>query len=263
MKKQNDPPMVSDEEEIHRLRQELEAIKSRMAQFQRRKSGLLAMAVHDLRTPLAIIQGYSQLLDVDLRTDDPNIRDYITNILAHADSLSAMIDNLALYDQIERKQLRLSCAEGDLRELVEQAVAQVEGLLSIKSLTVTPDFAASPVVRVDEKQINRVLYSLLGHAAKYAQLESELFIGVRENGAFGQVSVRDPNLFLNEKRRARLFDLIENIQAEAASLRGMDMGLVVGRHIAEAHGGRLEATCRLDEGMTLHLYLPLADAREA
>jgi signal transduction histidine kinase len=220
------------------------------------------MAVHDLRTPLAIIQGYSQLLDVDLNSDDPNIREYIANILAHADSLSAMIDNLVLYDQVEQGQLRLFLAECDLKVLVEQAMAQVEGLTSIKNLTITPDFTFSPTVTVDEKHINRVLYSLLGHAAKYAQPDSELFISASASGAFGQVSLRDPNFFLNEKKRARLFDLVENSQAGASSLRGMDMGLVVGRHIAEAHGGRLEATCKLDEGTTLHLYLPLAGTME-
>lgn len=260
MKEQQDPEVAPGEAENQQLRRELEEAKVILAHVQRRKSSLLAMAVHDLRTPLAIIQGYSQLLAADLKADtDADAREYIVNIVAHANSLGAMIDNLVLYDQVERGELRLSFNECQLMALVEQAMAQVEGLMSIKNLAIRLKPMSSPIVTADEIQIARVLYSLFGHATKYGQPGSELFLDISDDGEYGHLSLRDANLFLNDDMCARLFDLVEENRKGGTGLRGMDMGLVVARHIVEAHGGRLEAACLRGAGTSLHLYLPLVD----
>lgn len=252
---------MASEDELHRLSQELAQVKARLARLERRKSSLLAMAVHDLRTPLAIIKGFSQLLAADLSPNaDADAREYIGNIVAHADSLGAMIENLVLFDQAERGELRITCDQCDLSELVDQAIAQVEGLTSLKNLTIRSRISVDPVrVAADEKQLGRVLYNLLSHATKYARLESELFVEVAAEDGFGRLALRDPHLFLNDNVLARLFDLVENGAKDGAALWGTDMGLVVARHIVEAHGGRMEASCERLSGVTLRLYLPLAD----
>jgi signal transduction histidine kinase len=249
------------EDELHRLSRELELAKARLARLERRKSSLLAMAVHDLRTPLAIIQGFSQLLAADLSPDaDADAREYIANIVAHADSLEAMIENLVLFDQAERGELRITCDKCDLGELVDQTIAQVEGLTSLKNLIIRCRVSPNPVrVAADEKQLGRVLYNLLSHATKYARLESELFVEVAAEDGFGWLLLRDPHLFLNDDALARLFDLVENGAKDWSALRGTDMGLVVARYIVEAHGGRLEASCERLRGVTFKFFLPLAD----
>jgi signal transduction histidine kinase len=252
--------VVTGEHELRRLRQELEQAQARLARMERRKSSLLAMAVHDLRTPLAIIQGYSQLLAADLSPDaNAGAREYIANIVAHADSLEAMIENLVLFDQVERGELRISCDQCDLIDLVDQATAQVEGLMSVKNLAIRRRVSPNPVrVAADERQIGRVLYNLLSHAAKYARPESELTVEIEARDGFGRLSLRDPHLVMSHDALARLFDLVENGAKDGTALRGVDMGLVVARYIVEAHGGRLEASCKPHLGATLLLYLPLA-----
>ena len=93
------------------------------------------MAAHDLRTPLAVIQGYSQLLDMALAAEtDPTIREYVATIVAHTDALRHGIENLVALDQMERGEVELSPTRCDLNELVRQALAQVEGLMTIKSV---------------------------------------------------------------------------------------------------------------------------------
>jgi signal transduction histidine kinase len=171
-----------------------------------------------------------------------------------------MIENLALFDQAERGELRVTCDQCDFGELVDQTIAQVEGLTALKNLTIRSRISADPVrVAADEKQIGRVLYNLLSHATKYAQPESELAVEVAGEDGFGWLSLRDPHRFLNDNVLARLFDIVENGAKDGAALWGTDMGLVVARHIVEAHGGRLEASCKPGLGTAFLLYLPLAD----
>ena len=250
---------AGQDDELRRLRRELAQVSLQLDLLQQRKTSLLAMAAHDLRTPLAIIQGYSQLLADDLLPDaSPAVREYVINILAHAESLGNMIENLMSLDQLERNQLHLAVDCVELCELADQAMAQVEGLLLVKELSV--ENASSPVcVTADEGQIRRILYNLLSHTAKYARPSSTLRIEVTGDSAFGRVSLTDPNRFLNDETVARLFELVDVNTSGHTALRGMDIGLVFARQVVERHGGRVAAVSLPQSGTTLSIYLPVAD----
>jgi len=250
---------VGQADELLRLRRELAQVSLQLDLLQQRKTSLLAMAAHDLRTPLAIIQGYSQLLADDLLPDaPPAVREYVINILAHAESLGNMIENLMSLDQLERNQLHLAVDCVELCDLAEQALAQTEGLLLVKELKV--ESATTPLcVTADEGQIRRILYNLLSHAAKYARPASTLHLEVTGDGQFGCVSVTDPNRFLSEETVARLFELVDVNTSGHTALRGMDIGLVLARQVIERHGGRVAAASTPHSGTTLSFYLPVAD----
>jgi len=248
------------EDELVRLRREVAQLQKQLAQTQHRKSSLLAMAAHDLRTPLAIVQGFAQLLEGELRTDDNTaVTEYVTNILVHSDSLGHMIENLVALDQIESGRLRLSATTCNLNELVEFALAQVEGLLKVKSLNIAYRGAYAPAwVEVDEYQMQRALYNLLGHVNKYARPGTQLHVNIEREDAFYCVQLLDPQRQLPAEMLSRLFDLADINHEGIASLRGMDLGLVFVRYVAEQHSGRVAATCAAGYGMSLALYLPVS-----
>lgn len=247
--------------EIRRLRHKVVELEALVARFQHQQSSLLAMAVHDLRTPLTIIQGYAQLLSIELMpTRDTAIDEYTTNILAHAESLGNMIENLVALDQVERGQLRLSPVPCDLNVLVDNALAQVEGLLKVKNLQISLDPApATTWINGDEHQIRRGLYNLLSHTAKYARPDSQLRVDVGRDGPFCCVRLLDPHRTLPADVLLKLFDVAEVQPSGAASLHGMDLGLILVRHVAEQHGGRVSASCSPGHGLTLALYLPASE----
>lgn len=252
---------VEKEDEIIRLRRELVQLQKQLAQTQVRKSSLLAMAAHDLRTPLAIIEGFAQLLESELDTDNnPAAAEYVSTILAHSDSLDHMIENLIALDQIESGQLRFSAVICNLNELVEFALAQVEGLLKLKNLSFIYHGTPAPAwVMVDEHQIQRALYNLLSHASKYARPGTQLQIEIGQESAFYNIQLHDPQRQIPPEMLSRLFDLADVNPEKRLSLRGMDLGLVFVRHVAEQHNGRVAATCVAEHGMTLKLYLPMSN----
>ncbi len=266
MKQERSEPVSENDsnEELRRTRRELDKVKARLDRLQRRKSSLLAMAAHDLRTPLAVIQGYSQLLDLALAAEaDPTIREYVTTIVAHTEALRHGIENLVALDQLERGEVQMAPTRCDLNELVRQALAQVEGLLTIKSIEAETEIPAEPLwVMADEQHLGRILYSLMAHAEKYARERGRLFITVGRKGDMAQVTTRDPNRLLPAEMVGRVFDLVEVGRDGRASLRGTDLGLVVARHVAEAHGGRVTAESDAVVGTRFTLYLPLAPASE-
>lgn len=247
----------AQQSELQRLRLELDRSLELLERQQRRKASLLAMAAHDLRTPLAIIQGYAQLLAAEPAARLATTSEYIDNIIAHADSLGKMIENLITLDQLERGETRLTFARNDLNELVGDAIAQVEGLTKLKELSVHYQPSPLPIwVDADAEQTGRALYNLLSHAIKYARPGSELWVEVGRFRQFGRVTLRDPQRRLGADMIARLFHVAEINHDGPTSLRGMDMGLVLARRVADAHGGTVGATSEPERGTTLSLSLP-------
>lgn len=249
--------------ELHRLHRDLDQITSLMERQQQRRVSLLAMAAHDLRTPLAIIQGYAQLLATEPAVAaNQDVAEYLANIVVHADALGIMLENLFTLDQLARHELRLSLTRADLTELVAQAIAQTEGLARVKGIALElqrPE-GAGPWVSADTAQIGRVLYNLIGHTIKYARPDSRLAVVVDRDGAYGRMQLCDPQRVLSAEILAQLFDPIDTNHNGIASLRGMDMGLVLARQVAEAHDGAAEADCKLGQGVTLCLRLPLSES---
>ena len=255
-------PDRAQNEELQRTKRELAQATAQLQRLQRRKTSLLAMAAHDLRTPLAVIQGYSQLLEVSLSGEaNQETREYLTTIVGHAATLRNTIENLMLLDQMERGDVAVSAVRCDLNDLVASALAQVEGLAQVKGLAIHHQARQSPIwVYADEDQAGRVLYSLLSHGEKYARPGGELRIEVSQDGAFGRVVICDPQRALPAETMARLFDLVEISEDGRASLKGTDMGLVVARYVAEAHGGRVEAAPCGQNGTRFTLYLPRSES---
>lgn len=247
--------------ELRRLRRELDEITGQMERQQLRRAGLIAITCHDLRTPLAVIQGYAQLLAADpTLSAHADVADYLNNILVHADALGILIENLFTLDQLERHDLRLTRERIDLIELAAQALAQAEALARVKDVTLTLDHKeiAGLWVSADAAHIGRVLYNLLSHAIKYARPAAALRLAAGQADGFAWLELRDTQRTLTPELMARLFEPAENSHIGPAALRGMDMGLVLARQVAEAHGGSAAAAGEPGGGVTLTLRLPLA-----
>jgi two-component system sensor histidine kinase VicK len=246
-------------DELRRLRRELEQTQQQLAQQQRGKTSMLAMAAHDLRTPLAIIQGYAHLLAAEPVAQSETTSEYVDTIVAHADSLGKIVDNLITLDQFEGGEMRLSRGRHDLNELVDHAIAQVEGLTKLKELVIRYRPASSAVwIDADAEQTGRALYNLLNHTIKYAHPGSEIRVEVNLPDPLGSVTLRDPQRNLSPQMISRLFDLVEINRDGPASLRGMDIGLVLARRVADIHGGAVWATSDADNGTALTLSLPIS-----
>lgn len=213
--------------------------------------GLLGLAAHDLRTPLAIIQGYGGLLEGGLPPDaDPLMREAVATIVAYAKSFQYLIENLTALEQSGREELRLSPMRRDLNELAGAALDEIGGLLAIKGLTVDRHLSPSAVwVEVDEKYVARALYALLAHAEKSARPGGALRVEVAGEGEFGRVSLSDPARPMPREGLDKLFRWE----------RHADVGLIAARAIVEAHGGRLTAHSAPGEDVTFTLYLPRVD----
>ena len=228
------------------------------------KKNLLAIVSHELRTPLTAIKGYAtSLLETDVELDAPTQRDFLQRIVEEEDRMAELVTSLLEMSQLEAGTLKLAPSHYRLDTLIERAVetANNERVLIHVSLP-----AESPVLYIDCRRMEMVLRNILENAQRYAgdtngRAEVEItarYAREREDEGI-YLSIADNGPGLPGDLTERIFDRFYQVDGgRVRSSSGVGLGLAICRGFVEAHGGRIWAENRTDNGSgaIFHIWLP-------
>jgi two-component system, OmpR family, phosphate regulon sensor histidine kinase PhoR len=152
----------------------------------------------------------------------------------------------------------LQVSEINLRDFLEEVTRDWSKRLAAKNLRLelqVPD--NFPVLRADERRLEEVVHNLLDNAVKYSHQNGRIFI---EGGAPDQevvLSVSDQGVGIAPADLPRIFERFYRAdRARSRELGGTGLGLSIVKHIAQLHGGRVEAESTLGQGTTIRVILP-------
>jgi two-component system sensor histidine kinase KdpD len=244
--------------EIERLYKELQEVFERasqaeaLRQSERLKSALLDAVTHDLRTPLTSIKAsITTLLDeVRRRSQEPVVAldsesrlEMMEVIDEESDRLNRFIGGLIDLARIEAGELHLRRRWGTVDEIISTALARAEPLTEGREVDISVE-AELPVVRVDERAVSEVVYTLVDNAAKYSPTGTKIQISAeRSDDGMIVMAVEDQGTGVGVELRDRVFDKFfratrdGDISTHQPS--GTGMGLAIARGIVEAHDGRI------------------------
>jgi signal transduction histidine kinase/ActR/RegA family two-component response regulator len=236
----------------------------------RRKDDFLAMLSHELRNPLAAIQGSIELMQ-RISIDDPQLqwaRDVVARQNRH---LTRLIEDLLDVSRITRGTLTLKKEPVELREVAQLAIETVRPLIDSRRhelTTVLPDFPLH--VEGDAVRLSQVIGNLLTNAAKYTEESGHLRLSIeRESGADnlgGQAIIRvtDDGRGISREAMPRLFEpSTHEERLNSGAHGGLGIGLIVVRGLVEMHGGVVEARSEgPDCGSEFIVRLPLLEVEE-
>ena len=223
------------------------------------RSDFVANVSHELRTPLSILRGYIETL-----LDNPKTpREELTRILQvmerHSKRLGLLVDNLLVLAQLESTNPNLELSEVRLSELLSSVVRDWEKKFAEKRLKVTVDLPASvPIVRGDETRLQEILYNLLDNAVKYSRENGEVRLQAERRGNEIALSVSDNGLGIAREDLPRIFERFYRADKARSpeGTRGTGLGLSIVKHIAQLHGGRVQADSEPGKGTTIRVIIP-------
>ncbi|MBV9211042.1 MAG: DUF4118 domain-containing protein, partial [Acidobacteria bacterium] len=245
--------------EIERLYAELREAFGRashaeaLRQSEKLKSALLDAVTHDLRTPLTSIKasittlldeardetdaGQSITLDAESRLEMMEVID------EESDRLNRFIGGLIELARIEAGELHLRRQWGTVEEIVSTALARA-GALTRGHRILTDAERELPVVRVDERAVSEVVYTLVDNAAKYSPAGTTIRISSEQTlDGLIQIAVEDEGEGIPPELRERVFDKFFRAtrDGDVSTLQpsGTGMGLAIAKGIVEAHDGRI------------------------
>ncbi|HSS37715.1 MAG TPA: ATP-binding protein, partial [Polyangia bacterium] len=224
------------------------------------KSDFIANVSHELKTPLSLIRMFGELLMTGKHKGEAMTREYGAIITRESERLAHLIDNVLDFARLERGKASYSFAEGRLEDVVERALDVFRHRIEKEKLRLTTEIEPNlPPVRMDENAMTLVLLNLVDNAVKYAGDGGEVVVRLRRMPGAVALSVVDHGSGIAPDEQGRIFDrFYRATSARARNVRGSGIGLALVKHIAEAHGGRVEVESAVGRGSTFTVTLPAA-----
>ncbi|MER3405749.1 MAG: hypothetical protein C4289_11805 [Chloroflexota bacterium] len=213
---------------------------------------------HDLRTPLAVIAGYAELLE--RRPDDERLRrEAPTRIREAVEQLAAALDAILMTSVLDAGEVIPEPGPVDLGIVITGAIRDAKGagrshVLIAQSLE--PEW---PSVHGDQDLVAQVVRSLISNACSYSSPGSRVTIRAWREGDRGIVSVQDEGPRIGEDELERVLERSFRGKAAAGGgASGSGLGLYVARRLIEVQGGELWAARGPGRGSSFTFALPLA-----
>jgi PAS domain S-box-containing protein len=219
--------------------------------LERAQHDFVAMASHDLASPLTVVRARAQLLQRRQTYDEASV----AAILEQTTRMERLIADLRDMVRVEGGGLTVHREPLDLVALVHEAVTRARTLAAPQLLRL--DVPERPVIVLgDQGRLGQVLDNLLGNAVKYSPQGGEILVRVEAGDREARLSVADQGIGIPANVLPHLFERFYRGQ-QVAGEAGLGLGLYISRMLVEAHGGRIWATSAPEAGSVFTVALPL------
>jgi signal transduction histidine kinase len=233
----------------------------REREIERMKTEFLSTISHELRTPLTSIKGSLGLvLGGAAGTFSADARELLDIARSNTDRLVRIINQILDMMLLERGQALIRPVPMPLQACAERALRAVAAPAQEAGVPVHLQIPADlPNVLGDSRRVEQVLVNLLSNAIKFSTRGHEVVVVARAEGESAHVFVQDTGCGMSPEFLDRLFSKFEHAEGSLTrESQGMGLGLAICRHIVQAHGGRIWAESKENEGSTFHFTLPLS-----
>jgi two-component system, OmpR family, phosphate regulon sensor histidine kinase PhoR len=219
----------------------------------------VANVSHELRTPLSILRGYIEVLLDEPETPSEELARILSIMERHSKRLQRLVDDLLSLAQLESSQATLELSDVRVDELFNNLIRDWKEKLAAKNLKVIVDLTPEALtLRADGTRLEEVLYNLLDNAVKFSRENGQIHLRATSRGSDMVLSVADSGLGIGKEHLPRIFERFYRAdKARSRELGGTGLGLAIVKHIAQLHGGRVEAESELGRGTTIRVVLPL------
>ena len=215
---------------------------------------LFSTVVHELRAPLTVMRGQTQLARRYIGQDPARERGAIDVALAQMDRMARLISELLNQSRLSSNALSLNVVAFDLAGAVAAAMSRHQYGDTTRITFERP--LAAIAVRGDPKRIAEILDNLLDNAIKYSAENAPIAISLTMHGAEAQVRVADQGVGVPASERSMLFTPFYRT-SRTSDVHGTGLGLYISQQLAKRHGGQLWLEASSEAGSVFVLALPL------
>ncbi|MES2278975.1 MAG: PAS domain-containing protein [Bacteroidota bacterium] len=222
-----------------------------------RKNDFIAMASHELKTPLTSLKAYIQMLLITARKNGDV---FLENSLQKADNqvgkMTRLIYGFLDLSKIESGKLHLNLSSFNLNDVIEEAIADTRPIA--QSHHIVFNAAEEIIITADTDKINQVLTNLINNAVKYSPKGSTIHVQSAIAGGTVQVSVTDEGIGVKPEDELNIFQRFYRVEDDTTrGFSGFGIGLYLSAEIVNLHKGRIWVKSNAGKGSTFSFVLPL------
>jgi len=260
-------------DEISRLNNELVSAQRDLAKknadlerLDELKNRFLGMAVHDLRSPLAVLMTYAEfLMEEASALLGPEMAELLVQMRGSVDFMLTLVEDLLDTSAIESGKLRLDPSPTDLARIALESASALRVLAAKRHIHI--DFHAEdglPLVLADTHRSRQAMDNLLGNAMKYTDSGGSIEMAVNVVPPFVRISIRDHGPGIPAGQMQKLLTPFGTTTVRSLSgEKSTGLGLLITKRIIEGHGGKFNLTNAIPDGTLAELYFPLYERKES
>jgi len=233
---------------------------SHFRKVEKMRRDFVANVSHELRTPLSIFRGYLETLLDDPHQPPGELLRILEIMERHSDRLNALVEDVLSLARLESPGMELNLSEIKLPEFLHGIMRDWEKRFAAKQLKSHLNFPGTlPRLRADETRLQELIYNLLDNAVKYSNPRGTVFLRAESDGDSVRINVADQGAGIPPDDLPRIYERFYRADKSRSSEHsGTGLGLSIVKHIAQLHGGSVEAKSELGKGTTITVSLPVS-----
>jgi signal transduction histidine kinase len=230
----------------------------------RQKSEFVHNISHEIRTPLTLIRLYGETLKDKKNLPEENKREAYEIITGESERLSHLINDVLDSSRIERGKKEFNFQTSYLASAVKETLESYRYQFKKEGFTVHEEIDTSlPAMDFDREALASVLINLLSNAMKFSPGKNEVSVRLFRNEAQAVLQVADQGIGISRKDVGKIFQRFYRSQNKVVSeSQGSGLGLTIVKHVAEAHGGKVEVESEPGKGSVFSVILPIFKTKE-
>lgn len=243
-----------DDEDLSGIERAMNSLVARIKENNRQQARFVNDASHELRTPIAVIQGYANMLARWGREDEKVLDESITAIQNESENMKRLVEQLLFLARGDSGRTQLNKERVNLNEMMREVYE--ESLMIDENHVYKLTVPTEPVYAdVDEGLIKQSVRILVDNAAKYTSEKDEIILGVGTDSEGKKIlKVQDSGIGMKEADVEHMFERFYRAD-KARTYNGTGLGLSIAKWIVDKHEGHFEIVSREDLGTRICIYL--------
>ncbi len=229
-----------------------------LSQVEELKTNFISMMSHDLKTPIARIQGMTDMILADTVKLSSQQREAVDTIKLSADDLLKFINAILNYGKIESQGVQLHLQSKDVNNLLQEVIRKHEFLAKLKSIQIVSDLEPLFPVPVDADLMKQVFSNLIENAIKYSPEGTKILVSSEEKDSKVVVQVIDQGAGIPADELPNIFmKFFRSKNAKSSPIKGSGLGLYLAKYFTELHQGNIFVESSIGNGSIFTVELPI------
>ncbi len=229
-----------------------------LQQVEELKTNFISMMSHDLKTPIARIQGMTEMILKDEVALSSLQREAVDTIKSSSDDLLKFINSILQYGRIESQGVELRRQSKDINQIILDVIKKHEFLAQVKKIKIVKELETLFPVSMDPDLIRQALSNLIENAIKYSPDESTVTVRTREETHSVVVDVIDQGIGIPTVDLPNIFmKFFRSHNVKTSTIKGTGLGLYLAQYFVQLHKGEITVNSDSAHGSHFTVHLPI------